>query len=406
MDDKKFDIITGIKIPRNPTAIIKVIGVGGGGGNAVTNMYKEGIQDVSFALINTDRQALKNSPVPVKLAIAELGAGNDPKKGRAQAEEHKAEISALLQDGTEMVFITAGMGGGTGTGAAPVIAQIAKDMGILTIGIVTIPFLYEGDWKINQALDGVEEMSKQVDALLVINNERLREVYADMTILNAYKKADDTLLIAARSIAEIVTVPGYVNVDFADVNTTLKNGGVAFISIGYGEGDRRVEQAIENALHSPLWHNNDIRNAQKLLFNITHGSAENEPTLRETEHIENFMRRFNKYIQVKNGFVLDESLGEKVKFTILASGFGLNDLEMYIEQERKEGEELDERKEKFYGPGKGGLVGKHIQPVSWGNISLLEPDELDNEAIIKIFEDYPAYNRDRKYLKMAREKSL
>ena len=223
--------------PEKEKSIIKVIGVGGGGGNAVNHMYREGIHDVSFVLCNTDNQALNDSPVPVHLQLGKegLGAGNKPAKAREAAEESLEDIKAMLNDGTKMAFITAGMGGGTGTGAAPVIASVSKDLGILTVGIVTIPFRFEGERKIDQALDGVEEMSKHVDALLVINNERLREIYPELSILDAFGKADDTLSIAAKSIAEIITVHGLINLDFNDVKTVLKDGGVAIMSTGYAK---------------------------------------------------------------------------------------------------------------------------------------------------------------------------
>ena len=244
-------------------SIIKVIGVGGGGGNAVNHMYREGIHDVTFVLCNTDAQALNDSPVPVHLQLGKegLGAGNRPEKAREAAEETLDEIHRMLDDGTKMAFITAGMGGGTGTGAAPVIARESKSMGILTVGIVTIPFRFEGARKIDQALDGVEEMAKNVDALLVINNERLRRIYGELPILKAFGKADDTLSVAAKSIAEIITVHGLINLDFNDVKTVLKDGGVAIMSTGYGEGDGRVRHAIVDALNSPLLNDNDIFNA-------------------------------------------------------------------------------------------------------------------------------------------------
>lgn len=225
--------------PEKENTIIKVIGVGGGGGNAVNHMYREGIHDVSFVVCNTDIQALNDSPVPMKLQLGKegLGAGNKPEKARQAAEESINDITAMLSDGTKMTFITAGMGGGTGTGAAPVIARVSKELDILTVGIVTIPFRFEGKKKINQALDGVEEMAKHVDALLVINNERLRKIYPDLTVLDAFGKADDTLSVAAKSIAEIITNHGLINLDFNDVKTVLKDGGVAIMSTGYGEGE-------------------------------------------------------------------------------------------------------------------------------------------------------------------------
>ena len=269
-----MDEIVQFDFPTDSPKIIKVIGVGGGGGNAVNHMYREGIHDVTFVLCNTDNQALAESPVPVKLQLGRsitqgLGAGNRPERARDAAEESIEDIRNQLNDGTKMVFITAGMGGGTGTGAAPVIARIAKEMDILTVGIVTIPFIFEGEKKIIQALDGVERIAQHVDALLVINNERLREIYADLTFMNAFGKADDTLSIAAKSIAEIITMRGTVNLDFADVKTILKDGGVAIMSTGFGEGENRVTKAIDDALHSPLLNNNDIFNAKKVMLNVS-----------------------------------------------------------------------------------------------------------------------------------------
>ena len=239
-----------VGMPSTSPSIIKVIGVGGGGGNAVNHMYREGIHDVNFVLCNTDSKALMDSPVPVRLQLGKegLGAGNIPAKAREAAEESVEDIRQMLNDGTKMVFITAGMGGGTGTGAAPVVAREAKNMGILTVGIVTIPFRFEGNKKIDQALDGVDEISKHVDALLVINNERLREIYPDLNVLSAFEKADNTLSVAARSIAEIITMHGIINLDFRDVCTVLKDGGVAIMSTGFGEGENRVTKAINDAL--------------------------------------------------------------------------------------------------------------------------------------------------------------
>ena len=278
--------------PTDSPKIIKVIGVGGGGGNAVNHMYREGIHDVTFVLCNTDNQALKDSPVPVKLQLGKegLGAGNRPARARKAAEESIEDIKNMLNDGTKMVFITAGMGGGTGTGAAPIIAQTAKEMDILTIGIVTIPFRWEGDKKIDQALDGVEEISKHVDALLVINNEKLSEIYSELSVDDAFDKADDTLSVAAKSIAEIITLHGKVNLDFNDVKTVLKDGGVAIMSTGYGEGDNRVSEAIKNAQHSPLLNNNDIFNSKKVLLNISY-SAQYKLMMSEMDEVKEFMNR-------------------------------------------------------------------------------------------------------------------
>ena len=261
-------------VKSSQSSIIKVIGVGGGGDNAVNYMYRQGIHDVSYVVCNTDQKALDASPVPNKLLFGDgLGAGNNPEIGREKAEESIEEIKNMLNDGTRMVFITAGMGGGTGTGAGPVVARCAREANILTVGIVTIPFVFEGVAKINQALDGVERMVKYVDALLVINNERLREIYADLSIVNAFAKADDTLCIAAKSIAEIITMRGIMNLDFNDVQMVLRDGGVAVMSTGEAEGERRVTKAIEMALHSPLLNNNDIFNSKKVLLKIDRKSV-------------------------------------------------------------------------------------------------------------------------------------
>ena len=283
-------------------SIIKVIGVGGGGGNAVNHMYKEGIHGVTFALCNTDNQALAKSPIPVKLQLGPtithgLGAGNNPPKAKDAAEESIEDIKHLLSDGTQMVFITAGMGGGTGTGAAPVVARVAKEMNILTVGIVTIPFLFEGKEKIIQAIEGVEQIKQNVDALMIINNERLRSIYSDLTFINAFTKADDTLSIAAKSIVEIITEQGIMNLDFADVSTTLRNGGVAIISTGLGDGDNRVEKAIQDALHSPLLNNTDIVNAQKVLINLTFSESANF-MMDEVGAIHDFMKKLNPNVKV------------------------------------------------------------------------------------------------------------
>ena len=338
--------------------IIKVIGVGGGGGNAVNHMYREGIHDVSFALCNTDAQSLNASPVPVHIMLRneELCAMSMPKQAREIAEDTIDDIKHMLDDGTKMTFITAGMGGCTGTGAAPVIARVSKEMGILTVGIVTIPFLWEGEKKINRALDGVEELAKNVDTLLVINNERLREVYADFSLLNAWEKVDDTLSMAAKSIAEIITSRGIVNLNFNDVRTVLEDGGVAIMSTGYGEGEGRLRKAIESALHSPLLNNNDIYNSKKILLSITFAAdkANNEGLrMEEMNEVNEFMSHFNCDYQFKWGIFLDPNLGEKVKVTILATGFGIKNIDgmqehktkKYTQEEEKEEEELKRQRE-------------------------------------------------------------
>lgn len=308
------------------TPIIKVIGVGGGGGNAVTHMYKTGIKDVDFVLCNTDRQAMINSEIPTKVQIGKgLGAGGNPEEGRRIAEENLSQIETLFENNTRMVFITAGMGGGTGTGAAPVVARVAREKGILTIGIVTIPFLFERRNKIVKAWQGVEEMRKNVDALLIINNERLREIYPDLNFVNAFAKADDTLTNAAKSVAELITLEGKINLDFADVYNTLRDGGVAIMSTGIGEGERRILNAFENALQSPLLKEGDVNNAKRVLFNIYLSSkGDNVVSMSESAEINTFMERFGNDVDVIWGYTIDDTLGEKVKVTLLATGFNVD----------------------------------------------------------------------------------
>lgn len=303
--------------------IIKVIGVGGGGCNAVKNMYSEGIVNVSFAVCNTDSQSLSKSPVPVKIMLGKsgLGAGANPEVGRSEAQNTQEDIQRLLNDGTKMAFVTAGMGGGTGTGAAPVIAGIAKSMGILTVGIITIPFYFEKRKKIVKALQGVEEMRKNVDALLIVNNERLCDVYADseITVKDAFKLADKVLSDATKSISELITVEGTINLDFRDIETTIKSGGGAIMAIGRASGEGRVQNAILNALDSPLLYGSDISNAQRILFNI-YTSSKHPIFVREMREIDAFFDELNPDIKVIWGLSDDDSLDEDAKVTILATG--------------------------------------------------------------------------------------
>ena len=387
--------------------IIKVIGVGGGGSNAVNYMFQEGIHDVTFALCNTDLQALKHSNIPKKLQLGKegLGAGNKPERARMAAEESLKDIEALLDDGrTKMVFITAGMGGGTGTGAAPVIARVAKEKDILTVGIVTIPFRWEGNKKIDQALDGVEEMKKHVDALLVINNERLLEVYNNLSFDDAYDKADSTLSVAAKSIAEIITKYGKQNLDFNDVKTVLKDGGVAIMSTGYGEGDNRVSKAIKDAQYSPLLNSNDIFNSQKILFNISY-SNDHQLMVNEMDEVREFLNRFNSNYELKWGIAKDDSLGEKVKITLLATGFDIQDIHVKEMDERisirtaeekkrrKEEEEAaaarDRRRDQYYNND----ASQSTQRSRRRNIYIFNPEDLDNDALIALVENSATYNR-------------
>ncbi|MDR0732578.1 MAG: cell division protein FtsZ [Dysgonamonadaceae bacterium] len=400
-------------LPREIPSIIKVLGVGGGGGNAVTHMYREGgIRDVSFVLCNTDNQALLKSEVPVKIQLGKtttvgLGAGGKPEMGRRAAEESVSDLERLLSDDTKMVFVTAGMGGGTGTGAAPVVAGVAKRMDILTVGIVTIPFLFEGTVKIKQALKGVEEIRKNVDALLVINNERLRDVYSGLDIPNAFKKADDTLTIAAKSISEIITVAGYINLDFADVNTILRNGGVAIMSNGLGRGENRVSAAISNALHSPLLNDNDVFKAKKILLNITFGPL--QPLMMdEMSEVHDFMAKFDSDIEVIWGTAADPELEDSIKITILATGFGIEDVApMTIDTDGKRktdnaeiiGKTNEERQhietdedwsvllKKYYGVSPDRFKTNRPKPF------IFNLNNMDDNEIIDAVIAYPAYNR-------------
>lgn len=394
-------------------SIIKVIGVGGGGGNAVNHMYREGIHDVTFVVCNTDNQALDESPVPIKLQLGHegLGAGNRPERARDAANESLEDVKNMLNDGCKMAFITAGMGGGTGTGAAPIIAKTAKDMGILTVGIVTIPFLFEGNKKIDQALDGVEEMSKHVDALLVINNERLRDVYSDLSVMNAFGKADDTLSVAAKSIAEIITIRGKINLDFNDVKTVLKDGGVAIMSTGYGYGEGRVTQAITDALHSPLLNNNDIFNSKKVLFNISY-STNSDLMMEEMNEVHEFMSRFGKDVETKWGLYIDDSLEDKVKFTILATGFGIKDVpgmnNKLSAEEQKRQEELEEEEQKKAERRDDFYPGSYKNNRKKGNykIYIFTQEDLDNDDIISMVETTPTYKRSKAVLESIQSRAV
>ena len=309
--------------------IIKVIGVGGGGCNAVRNMYNDQIQGVTYAVCNTDSQSLLRSPVPVKIQLGEgLGAGGNPDKGRMEAENGIEAIEKLLSDDTKMVFVTAGMGGGTGTGAAPVVAGVAKQMGLLTVGVVTIPFFFEKKRKIIKALKGVDELRKNVDALLIVNNERLCDVYADsdLSVKDAFKRADNILMDAVKGISELITMPsdGGIKSDFRDVETTMKNGGGAIMAMGRASGDHRVQRAILDALDSPLLYGNDIGKAKRILFNIY--SSDTHPIyVRELQEIDDFFDQLDPNIDVIWGTATDDSLGEDAKVTILATGME-NDL--------------------------------------------------------------------------------
>ena len=400
LEEKK---ILPFAIPTDAPRIIKVIGVGGGGSNAVQNMFTEGIHNVSFAICNTDSQALNDSKVEIKVQLGEkttegLGAGNDPEVARAAALESRQQIEKLFDDGTKMVFVTAGMGGGTGTGAAPVVAEIAKSMGILTVGIVTIPFKFELGNKIKQALKGVTEIAKHVDALLVINTQRLLSIYPQLDIEDGFKKVDEVLTTATKSIAEIITARGKINLDFRDVKKVLENGGVAIMSYGIDSGEQRVAKAFHKALHSPLLNDNDIYKAKKILFNIYYNP--NSPMkVVELEEVDTFMKQFtDENIEVIWGVSKDFSLANgDVKVTVLATGFGMRNIpgmEPIVRQEEetkatltreeqakreREEKQLDEMKKAFY---------KHEYRTY-----IFSDKDIDDENLIAMIDNSPTYKR-------------
>lgn len=306
--------------------IIKVIGVGGGGCNAVNYMQRQGIKDVSFLVCNTDRQVLVKSSVTSKLQLGPgLGAGGDPETARQYAEESREHIREALNDGTQMLFITAGMGGGTGTGASAVVAEVAQEMGILTVGIVTLPFAFEGKKKIEKAMTGVARLAKHVDALLIINNEKLKQIYPDLNLINAFSKSDDVVTNAAKAIAEIITVPGYINTDFADVRNTLKKGGVAIMNIGKASGENRITNAINDALNSPLVNTNDVHGAERILLQF-YCSTEHAIVMQEIDQINAFVQEVGDDIEVQWGASIDETLGEEVRVTVIATGYKVDGL--------------------------------------------------------------------------------
>lgn len=324
-------------IPKNEKSIIKVIGVGGGGGNAVEYMFTQGIQGVDFAICNTDRQALEKNPIQVKIGLGPTltdgrGAGSRPEIGKQACIESVDEIKNFLDDGTKMLFITAGMGGGTGTGAAPIIAKVSKELDILTVGIVTLPFKCEGMARQRHALEGLDELKKYVDAILVISNERLMSVYGDLKISDAFSNANEILSTAAKGIAEIITVSGYVNVDFEDVNTVMRDSGVALMGFAENAGDDRARRTINDAINSPLLKDSDIRGAQNILLNIA-TSKEHEITMLEfnevTEHIQEEAGRGTNMIW---GHCIDDSLGDKMRITLIATGF--NEENRAVQQEK------------------------------------------------------------------------
>ncbi len=374
------DELMNFDLPVERSSIIKVLGIGGGGNNAVNHMYNEGITDVNFVVCNTDAQALAESRIPVKVQIGEdltegRGAGSKPELGRRAAEENIDQVLSALGGNTRMVFITTGMGGGTGTGAAPVIARACKEAGLLTIAVVTIPFKSEGKIRIKNAVQGINDLKDHVDSLLVINNEKLREIFGDQPVSTAFAKADDVLTMAVKGIAEIITVAGYINVDFADVETVMRDSGAAVMGTGSSSGEERAIKAIEEAISSPLLNSNDIHGAKSILLNITTGLGDHELTMDELGEITDFIYDVaSNDALIIRGLSKDESLGDRICVTVIATGFEPNSvLEPYRSNPKTEKINLET-----------GQVSTNVQEKKKG-----EPDTIRVKTKKpEIFDDY------------------
>lgn len=378
-------------LQKDESPIIKVIGVGGGGSNAVTHMFKQGIVGVDFAICNTDSQAMELSPVPTRIQLGPAltegrGAGSKPNIGKMACEESIEEVRHYLENNCKMLFITAGMGGGTGTGAAPIIAKTAKEMDILTVGIVTLPFTFEGRRRTSQGGEGLEELKKYVDTLIIVSNDKLRQIHGNLSISDAFSKADNILTTAAKGIAEIITVPGYVNVDFEDVNTVMRESGVAIMGTASAAGEDRAKRAVDEALHSPLLEDNDIRGAQHILLNITSGTK--EVTMDEIFEITEFVQEEAGFgTDLIWGNCYDESLGEKISVTVIATGFERNRTEhkkVTSTVKDKIIVPLDDDKEEASDSKKKGLAG----------IGFEQSEKPDRTRIFE-FEDLPRHPRSR-----------
>lgn len=393
---------------------ILALGVGGGGCNAVAYMSSQEVRGVDFVALNTDEQALAPMQVPTKILLGPkicggFGAGGRADLGRKAAEESVPEIDQLFTDKVQMVFVTAGMGGGTGTGAAPVVAGVAKKRGILTVGIVTIPFFFEGIQKITSAIEGAQRLQANVDAMLIINNDRLATIYPDMEWENAFKKADDILTTAARTISDMVTVLANINIDMRDVDTCLRNGRTALISVGYGEGEGRMSQAMRGALHSPLLCDTDIMNAKELLFAFYY-SHNIEPRFKvvETSEVNNLVTEINKSVHVKFGWGFDDSLGNKIKFTILASGFDVSVSAGGTKVDVIAGADNDTTSDNqpnnigdiavLYGEDR---VKDLVRRQETQSYYILSADDLDSDEAIAKVEASPAYKRDKRRVEAA-----
>lgn len=394
LDDQLIQIAT----PATNT-LIKVIGVGGGGGNAVANMYNDGMYDVSFLVCNTDKKALEKSPIPTRIQFGPgLGAGGKPEIGRqlAEKEESLAAIYDAIDKETQMAFITAGMGGGTGTGAAPVVAREVRARGILTVGIVTLPFLFEMKKQIDKALDGLEELTKEVDSLIVVNNERMLSVYHNKSVVDAFQSADRTLTNAVRSVVDVIKMHGVINLDFNDVSMVLREGGVCIISTGTAHGDNRITAAIHNALNSPLLNQNDIYTARRMVMCITFPETHECLQMNELAEVNDFIDGFKrKDLEYKWGLAKDDSLNGDVKVTIIASGFGLVQEEM--EEELEEDINRDELRNRYYG--------KNFKPRSKPRtpVYIFKPEDLNNELLIDQIEAIPTARRTREQLLKLKE---
>lgn len=400
--------------PKSHDHLILVIGVGGGGSNAVNHMFSQHVDDIQFVVANTDMQALEMSPVPTKLLLGPettegLGAGGKPEVAREAAEESIEEIRQLLTPKPNMVFVTAGMGGGTGTGASPVVARAAKERGILTVGIVTIPFFFEGMPKIRMALRGAEELGRYVDALLVINNDRLAEIYPDLEFSLAFAKADDILTVAARSISEIITTPIMINLDMRDVDTTLRDGVTALISVGYGEGENRMTKAIQNALRSPLMRDFDVYTSKRLLFAFYFSRTIDPPyTAAESNEITQFIRDMNLEVNVIWGYGYDDTLGNQVKFTLLASGFDITVNGSVVAKGGEPTQVIKGADTPDAGPTDASMDEKLIQNYGTEklddlrrkketeNYIILEAEQLDSDEAIEALERTPAFLRGKR----------
>ena len=387
-------------------SIIKVIGVGGGGSNAVTYMYKQGIVGVDFAVCNTDSQAMETCPVPTKIQLgptvsAGLGAGSQPQRGKQACLESIDDVKKYLESGTKMLFITAGMGGGTGTGAAPIIAKTAQEMGILTVAIVTLPFSFEGRKRTTQGFEGLDELKKNVDTIIIISNDKLRQFYGNLSVSGAFAQADNILTTAAKGIAEIITMPGYVNVDFEDVNTTMRGSGVAIMGIGISDGDNRAKKAVDQALSSPLLEETNISGAKQILVNITSGTK--EVTMDEIFAITEFVQEeAGDEANLIWGNCYDETLGDKLSVTVIATGFESRAALAKQEGRNAEGKVVvslddeprkDSKKADFFGFGFDENEGSSIELES---SKLSKPRTVYNQKSDPFFKETPMTDEERR----------